>query len=232
MVKYKRILRKTVMCGLILSGLLCGCGTQKDGLVLVGGAGAEATGEGLSAVGEENRGSSGAVLPASGEEIRGADASSAAGESASEELTLIYVYVCGAVNDPGVVILPEGSRAEEALEAAGGFRQDAGRDYVNLAARVQDGEKLYFPTEEETAELTTGLRAELQSESAGDGLININTADEAALCTLPGIGESRAGDILRYREENGPFESCEDIMKVPGIKDSVYSKIKDRIKIE
>ncbi|MCM1192618.1 MAG: helix-hairpin-helix domain-containing protein [Butyrivibrio sp.] len=231
MVKIKKI--KAVLWGLALSGLLCGCGTQTDGLVLVGENGAamyEDSGE--SAYGQMS-------LPAvGGERPEAGGASSAAGESgsedpdgpaaASEELPQIYVYVCGAVNRPGVVVLPEGSRAEAALEAAGGFRQDAGRDYVNLAAKVQDGEKLYFPTEEETAELTT----ELWPESAGDGLININTADEEALCTLPGIGASRAGDILRYREENGPFESCEDIMKVPGIKDSVYGKIRDRIKIE
>lgn len=201
---------KAVMCGLALSGLLCGCGTQTDGLVLVG--------ENESAISGDT------AETGSGEE----SLSSVAGEISAavdqEDIPQIYVYVCGAVNNPGVVVLREGSRAEAALEAAGGFRQDASMDYVNLAAKVSDGEKLYFPTEEETAELS--------EESTGDGLININTADEETLCTLSGIGESRARDIVRYREENGPFESCEDIMKVPGIKDSVYSKIRDRIKIE
>lgn len=210
--KIKRIW--ALMCGLALGGLLCGCGEQADSLVLVGENGTEQSWEGAEGVvGEENREAAGEILSA---------------DAASEEIPRIYVYVCGAVNNPGVVVLQEGSRAEAALDAAGGFRQDARTDYVNLAAKVSDGEKLYFPTEEEMA----GAPAGLPDESAGDGLININTADEAVLCTLSGIGESRARDILRYREENGPFESCEDIMKVPGIKESVYSKIRDRIKIE
>lgn len=136
--------------------------------------------------------------------------------------TEICVYVCGAVNAPGLVRLPEGSRAADALEKAGGFREDAGTDSVNLAARVSDGEKLYFPTAEEA----------VSREQAGGGLIDINTADAGQLCTLPGIGESRAADIIAYREANGSFESCEDIMKVSGIKKSVYEKIKDKITVK
>ena len=202
---------KAVMCGLALSGLLCGCGTQTDGLVLVGENETELSGDsGENAFIEGSLPSAAGVFTAP--------------DTDSEEVSQIYVYVCGAVINPGVVVLQEGSRAEAALEAAGGFRQDARTDYVNLAAKVSDGEKLYFPTVEETAVLS--------EESGGDGLININTADEAALCTLSGIGEARARDILRYREENGPFENCEDIMNVPGIKASVYGKIKDRIKVE
>lgn len=202
---------RAAICGLALSGLLCGCGKQTDGLVLVGESGSEMPRGGAEEAFEDENGSEAAG------EISTADGN-------PEDITRIYVYVCGAVNSPGVVVLQEGSRAEAALEAAGGFRQDARTDYVNLAAKVADGEKLYFPTVEEAIELW--------EESAGDGLVNINTADLETLCTLSGIGESRARDILRYREENGPFESCEDIMNVPGIKTSVYSKIKDRIKIE
>lgn len=202
---------EAVMCGLALGGLLCGCGTQTDSLVLVGENETELFGDS-----GENAFSEGS-LPSAAREFT-------ASNTDSEEVSQIYVYVCGAVINPGVVVLQEGSRAEAALEAAGGFRQDARTDYVNLAAKVSDGEKLYFPTVEETAVLS--------EESGGDGLININTADEAALCTLSGIGEARARDILRYREENGPFENCEDIMNVPGIKASVYGKIKDRIKVE
>ena len=135
----------------------------------------------------------------------------------------IRVYVCGAVASPGVVSLPEDSRAEDALAAAGGFAENAWRDYVNLAERVQDGEKLYFPTLEESVSMPL--------QESGSGLVNINTADVAALCTLPGIGESRANDIISYREANGPFGSCEDIMNVTGIKTSVYSKISDKITV-
>ena len=136
----------------------------------------------------------------------------------------IRVYVCGAVEAPGVVSLPEGSRAEDALLAAGGFAETARRDYVNLAERVSDGQKLYFPTLEEDV-------SPVEQETAA-GLVNINTADLTVLCTLPGIGESRAKDIIAYREKNGAFVSCEDIMKVPGIKTSVYSKIIDKITIK
>ena len=138
----------------------------------------------------------------------------------------IFVHVCGAVRAPGVVELLEGSRAEDALLAAGGFAEDARDDYVNLAALVKDGEKLYFPTIHEAQELERGNGGE---ENA---LVNINTANAEQLCTLPGIGESRAGDIIAYRESNGGFGAPEDIMKVSGIKESVYEKLKDKITTE
>ena len=83
-------------------------------------------------------------------------------------------------------------------------------------------ENTAFPTAQEGRE---------QAEEA-EGLVNINTADLSVLCTLPGIGESRAADIIRYRESSGGFESCEDIMKVPGIKESVYGKLRDKITVQ
>ena len=138
--------------------------------------------------------------------------------------TEIFVYVCGAVKEPGVVRLAEDSRAADALAVAGGFREDAAQDAVNLAARLTDGEKLYFPTVEEAVAQA--------SEDASTGLVNINTADKETLCGLPGIGEAKAEDILHYREENGSFGSCEDIMLVPGIKTSVYNKIKEKITVK
>jgi competence protein ComEA len=123
-----------------------------------------------------------------------------------------------------VVSLPEGSRVEDALDAAGGFAPDADETYVNLADWVTDGQKVYFPK--------IGEESQDASDSAfSDGLVNINTADASLLCTLPGIGEARAQDIIAYREANGGFETPEDIMKVSGIKTSVYSKICDKIKV-
>ena len=102
---------------------------------------------------------------------------------------------------------------------------------MNLAKPVTDGEKLYFPDREETAgrspmDLGTG-----GMEDTGGSLVDINHADREALCTLPGIGASRAEDIIAYRESHGAFQKCEDIMKVSGIKDSVYTKIKDKITV-
>ena len=103
---------------------------------------------------------------------------------------------------------------------------------MNLAAKVSDGEQLYFPRVDECER---GLLQDESRKSAGEscdsGLININTADTAMLCTLPGIGEARAAEIIRYRETSGPFESCEDIMKVSGIKTSVYNRISDLITV-
>lgn len=189
---------KAVVCSLVFCSLVCGCGPETDEILFIGEADEE-------------------IIVSAGSE---AEVSVSAEPSEAPELC---VYVCGAVMNPGVVRLREGSRAEDALEAAGGFREDAATDYVNLAAKVADGEKLYFPTADE--------RAELAAES-GSGLVNINTADAGTLCTLPGIGEARAADIIRFRETSGPFETCEDIMKVPGIKTSVYGKISDLITVE
>lgn len=142
------------------------------------------------------------------------------------ETAVIYVYVCGAVKEPGVVLLPEGSRGQDALEAAGGFAEDAAREAVNLAEVLTDGMKLYFPTPEEAME------AEREAQERDAGLININTAGAELLCTLPGIGEARAKAIIAYREEHGAFGSVEEIMQVSGIKDSAYNKIRAFITVK
>lgn len=138
---------------------------------------------------------------------------------------MICVYVCGEVCSPGVVELPAGSRANAAVLKAGGLTQEADRNYVNLAALLTDGEKLYIPSALEAAEL------ERPAEDGEGGLVNINTAGRDRLLTLPGIGESRAQDIISYREKNGDFVSIEDIMKVPGIKAVAFEKIKEKITV-
>lgn len=133
----------------------------------------------------------------------------------------ILVYVCGAVEEPGVVALHENSRVVDAITAAGGFTADAAQTYLNLAKKLQDGEKIYVPTVTEEALLKEEERV-LQ-------LIDINAADVKELCELPGIGESKAIDIIAYREKEGPFQKKEDLMKVPGIKENLYEKIADKI---
>lgn len=219
-----KIIKKwTAVCSLVLSVLLCGCGeTKGQEIILVGNSDTESFGSGQRSAGAEDGMLEDAVS-------FGTDATDFTGKAeviAEAEEMRILVHVCGAVVDPGVVALPQGSRAEDALLAAGGFAEDASRDYVNLAGYVSDGEKLYFPTREE---VSAGIQVQAEAD---DGLVNINTADVAALCTLPGIGESRARDIIAYREAHGDFESCEDIMKVSGIKTSVYEKLSDRIKVK
>ena len=214
---------KVLLCGLVLCAMLGGCGNSSDSGVTVIGR----SGDGEAAV-NDGAGLAGSDTFSGAESGAGYGAGpiddDSATQSAEKELR---VYVCGAVVSPGVVSLPEDSRAEDALAAAGGFAENAWRDYVNLAERVQDGEKLYFPTLDESESMPS-LESASGFESA---LVNINTADIAALCTLPGIGESRANDIIAYREANGPFDSCEDIMKVSGIKTSVYNKISDKITV-
>lgn len=191
--------KMAALCSLVLCILFTACGRDTGEIILLPEGGKP-------------------VNSGSGEEVVGA-----AEQSGEEAPSAISVFVCGAVKCPGVVELPEGSRVNDALEAAGGFAEDAAKEQVNLAAKVSDGEKLYFPTCEEAASAA--------EEKSGDGLININTASAEELCTLPGIGASRAADIIRYREREGVFVTCEDIMKVTGIKNSVYDKIKDRIKV-
>lgn len=148
------------------------------------------------------------------------------GSKAQASEQWLYVHVCGAVKNPGVVKVPAGSRACEALEAAGGFTEEASQSSVNLAALLQDGQQLIFPTLEEEEVIKKREEAKLS------GVVNINTAGPEELCTLPGVGESRAMDIVTFREQNGDFKIPEDIMKVSGIKDSLYQKIRDRITVE
>lgn len=175
------------------------------------------------------------------QEIGNADAGSGSTEH-------IFVYVCGAVNTPGVYELEAGARLYEAIARAGGVREDGAEESINQAQAVSDGERLYIPTDEEVRQ---GLDAYLLSGSAGGdaaagsqsavpggpsgssagGKVNINTASREELKTLNGIGDTRAGSIVVYRESNGPFGSIEDLMKVEGIKEGVFNKLKDDITV-
>lgn len=133
----------------------------------------------------------------------------------------ILVYVCGAVEEPGVVELEKHARVVDAIASAGGFTEEADETYINLAAKLQDGEKVYVPTITEVCQWA--------AEKSSEKLIDINTADLETLCKLPGIGESKATDIITYRDKKGSFQKKEDLMKVPGIKENLYEKIKDKI---
>ena len=145
-------------------------------------------------------------------------------ESSTESIK-IYVHICGEVNNPGVYELAEGSRIFEAVEAAGGFTEEAAQASLNLAQVISDEEQIVILTQEEAEE-----KARLEREQAA-GIVNLNTASKEQLMTLTGIGESRAEDILRYRQESGGFQAIEEIMNVPGIKESAYLKIKDSITV-
>ena len=144
------------------------------------------------------------------------------------------VHVCGEVVNPGIYELPAGSRIYEAVKAAGGFTENAAEESVNLASPIEDGVQIRIYSKEEAETLAAGAAPFDGFEASGEGkepVVNLNTATKEELMTLSGIGESRAEDIIRYREENGGFQNIEDIMKVSGIKDAAFQKIKDRITV-
>lgn len=147
--------------------------------------------------------------------------------SENEEGAAIFVYVCGSVNSPGVYELPAGSRIYEALTLADGLSYEADAKAVNQAETCYDGEMIYIPAKGEETE----PGGESESCDVRDERININTADSNELQKLKGIGQSRAEDIISYREKNGYFSEIEGIMMVPGIKQGTFDRIKDQIKV-
>ncbi len=146
------------------------------------------------------------------------------------EASVCYVYVCGEVLYPGVYRLSEGQRIYEAIGLAGGFTPEAAQSYLNLAQPVTDGMKIEVPDQEQ-ASVMPAETAGIAAVSADSGKININTADRSQLMTLSGIGEARAEAIIAYRTEHGNFQTIEDIMKVSGIKDAAFQKIKEKITV-
>ncbi len=151
-------------------------------------------------------------------------------EIPKENMQVCMVHVCGEVQTPGVYKLSEGQRIFEAIELAGGFTENAADDYLNLAQQVTDGMKIEVPDQEKALILQeSGRTAAAGAASSSDRRISINSAGKEELMTLSGIGEARAEAIIRYREEQGPFRQIEEIMQVPGIKDSAFQKIKDKI---
>lgn len=191
----------------------------------------------------------------SSEDIEGSNVNSVA----KQKLEHIYVYVCGAVEYPEVYELSSDARIVDAIKAAGGFAEDAAMEYLNLASRVSDGQKIYVPSYEEVEELlnsgvkfsdvaaglseagtesgsisgvSSGVASGANSRMSASGMVNINNADATTLMTLPGVGESKANKIIAYREENGGFSCIEDIMLVGGIKEGLFNKVKDYICVE
>ena len=186
----------------------------------------------------------------SGKHISDADIDNGSEAVSDKEMqqAMIYVDVCGAVANPGVFQLAAGSRVFQAIEAAGGYLPEAALTCVNRAGVLTDGQQLYILTQEEmerqgrdpvemagasdgqmNGSAGTGQNTGMTAQVQQDNRININTADEAQLTTLTGIGATRAQAIIAYREENGPFAAIEDIMNVQGIKEGTFAKIKDEI---
>jgi competence protein ComEA len=149
--------------------------------------------------------------------------------SSNEPSASVVVDVAGAVQTPGVYTLTKGSRVHEALLAAGGPTEDATTNSINLARILIDAEQIYVPHIDETTTPTT-TSAPSKSKSTGfASLVNINTADIDALCTLSGIGEATAQKIIDDRIANGPFMQPDDLMRVSGIGEKKYAQIQDKI---
>ena len=155
------------------------------------------------------------------------------GEAVSDEP--VVVYVCGAVNCPGVYTLQAPARMADAVAAAGGMTLQADGNVLNLAQFLTDGQMIRIPLQGEVSVLADqngDAAGETRTEQSKDGRVNINTADSAQLMTIPGVGQAKADAIIRYREDQGRFQKAEDVMQVEGIKEGSFSKMKDYICVE
>lgn len=139
----------------------------------------------------------------------------------------LTVYVTGAVGRPGVVVVSPGARVKDGVAAAGGLAQDADPERVNLAAPLADGQHLHVPA---VGEMTGAIGTDGPGSSQAR-LININTAAVDELVALPGVGEVTAGNIVAYREEQGPFATIEEVMNVPGVGQAKFDGFKEMITV-
>jgi competence protein ComEA len=150
----------------------------------------------------------------------------AAPETTSEpaEDALVVVYISGAVRAPDVYQLPKQARIKDLVVAAGGFAADAAPEQINLAERLSDGQHIHVPRLGEPA-ATTDSSGAAQDQPAAQQLLDINTAGQAELDGLPGIGQALAQRIIDYRTSNGAFKSVDDLRNVKGIGPALFEKI-------
>lgn len=172
-------------------------------------------------------------------------------ETNKENEENIVVHISGAVEQEGIVKLKVNSRVADAIEKAGGLKDDAYTNDINLAYVLEDGMKIYIPNKQETEEKQTitkesGVIEEnteqettqktsqttVNKTNSNTKKVNINTALQTELETLPGIGPSIATKIITYRKENGGFKTIEDIKEVSGIGESKFNNIKDLITVK
>ena len=163
--------------------------------------------------------STGCTSGETGDELQDIEISEEDTEEEQSGADWIYVHVCGEIQNPGVYELGVGSRVYEAIEAAGGLTEDAATEGINQAKLLEDGQQLLIPSIHQ------------MEVPVDDGKININQASKEELMTLSGIGEAKADAIIRYREAHGGFQSPEELMEIEGIKEGVFQKVKDQIKV-
>lgn len=250
---------KKIGAGMILCIFMAGCGSQNE--VYLETEVSQDTGN-VQETEETEAGERLDILDVSGGEQTGSvDLPEVSGEEWAAEAALApettedadkadrasgkcYVYVCGEVAEPGVYVLEPGDRIYEAVEMAGGMTADAGTCAVNLAESVYDGLMVYIPDSEEAAGMTGSMTSADSSVRNGegtsggtaaspeDGRLNLNTASLAELMTLSGIGQTKAQAVVNYRDAHGGFSSVEEIMNVDGIKEGLYNRIRDQIKVK
>lgn len=138
----------------------------------------------------------------------------------------VAIHICGEVKNPGVYLFSETPRVVDVIKKAGGFTKKADTESINQAEKVADGTQLVI--EDKSSKRKRKTSGEGKTE---DNRINLNTAAKEELMTLPGIGEAKAEQIITFREENGRFSQIEDIKKISGIKDGVFNRIRDMIKV-
>ena len=186
---------------------------------------------------------SGTDIRESNESGTGITSDTAASGETSLAIQMISVYICGEVNNPGIYEVPKGVILNKIIEAAGGFTEEASENNVNLVYQIESNMSIYIPSEDEITQGFTGgdiIRQEgvyvwgAQSDASGGTdqsatlMVNINTATEEELKSLPGIGDVTAKAIVNYRKDT-PFKTIDDIKNVTGIGDSKFKQIKDYI---
>lgn len=200
---------------------------EPAGMTAAGTGGGLGAAAGLQPFPETGFGPGGQSAGQPGSVARAAEGEGGSGHSEAPAAEGLFVHVAGAVGLPGVYELPPGSRAIDAVEAAGGFASDADPHGLNLAAPLADGQWLYVPYEGEEPPVggrdTVGSGGGAAPPGTGaypggpSAPVDVNRADAAGLQAIPGIGPVLAQRILHYRTENGPFPSVDDLINVKGI---------------
>ena len=215
-----RIVTLIFTCLLLTVLPACGAAEQSGSLTLLLEEGA-GRGIAAAAASDETAREGGASASEDGVPLSGE-----AARDGSVSARTAFVHICGEVVSPGVYEVAEDARICDVLLLAGGFTEHAATDAVNMAQKVTDGMQVVVPSVEEAAE------RQAIAEAEADGRVELNTATMEQLCTLPGIGETRARAILAYREEHGGFSVTEELMQVSGIKEGTFNRLKELVYIK
>lgn len=153
--------------------------------------------------------------------------------ASSEEPSQLVVDVKGAVAKPGLYTLAAGARVNDAVKAAGGLTSQSDPKSINLAQKLSDEAVVYVASKDENISVVASTTASsAMSQEGNESKVNLNTATEADLQTISGIGAKRAADIVAYREANGGFKSVDDLNNVSGIGDKTMESIRPYVTVE